>query len=236
MPLVAEHARPRPNRRWVALEVAAAALVWAASAWAVRAGAPWWLAHPINTVGLLTVSILVGSWLAAELERPGHLVPLCVLAGGVDIWSALAGPTAHIAQQTSEHVARAATEIAQGHTPPPPPWPAFLIYVWPQPGAGGMATLVGVGDLVFLALLLAAARRFDLGRLRVGLALLGALGAAVTLALALHRPVPALPLLCGAFLAVCWPRLHLHRREWWITAATGALLGLGIALSLVAAR
>ena len=116
----------------------------------------------------------------------------------------------------------------------PPPWPSFLVFHWPQPGGLGMASLLGFGDLVFLALLLAGARRFGLPLYRT-IALLGTgVGLSLGLSLAWQRPVPALPFLCGLFVLGHLPALRLTRREWWITAL--AALGLSGAVAFAALR
>ncbi|MDY0004878.1 MAG: hypothetical protein RBU30_26505 [Polyangia bacterium] len=214
-----------PSRPAAALFFAAASLAWALSSLGVRAGWPWWLLHPASSAALVAMTLVVGNWLAGELERPGHLLPVCVIGALADLWSVLSGPTRQIGERTAAHLEQASAELARGGAPPPPPWPSFLVFHWPQVGGGGMASLVGFGDLVFLALLLAGARRFGLGAGRaLGLVASG-LCLAMGLSLALGRPLPALPFLCGLFVLGNLPWLRLTRREWWITAAAAVLLG-----------
>ena len=230
--LLREWSAHRPDRRQAALLLAVGAVLWLLSASAVRGGWPWALAHPVNTAALLLFTITLGNWLAAELQRPGHLLPVGVIGALADLWSITGGPTRRISEKTVEHVQTASEHLARGEAPPPPPWPVFLILQWPQPGAGGMAALLGFGDLVFMALLLAAARRFALpGWRALGLVTAGLL-ASLALSVALRRPVPALPAICGLFLLGNLRALRLERHEWLITGVAAVALGAAVAFAM----
>ncbi len=231
--LVWEWSAHLPSRGLTLALVPAALAAWGLTAWAVRSGLPWWIFHPLNTVALLVLTLTAGNWLAAELERPGHLLPVCVIGALADLWSILAGPTRHISQQTVEHVQVAAEQVARGAAPPPPPWLSFLVLQWPQPGGGGMATLLGFGDLVFMALLLAAARRFALPGWRAFGLVAAGLFVSFGLSVFLLRPVPALPAICGLFVVGNLGRLSLARREWVVTAVAAVALTAAVVVAMV---
>ena len=207
----------RPDRRQAVVLALGGAAAWLGAALFVRAGQCWWIWHPLNSVLLLGTTLVVGNWLAGELEQPGHLIPVCLLGGLADVWSVVAGPTERLSKQTVEHVARASELAHAGLPPPPPPMASFLIFWWPQAGAGGMASLVGFGDLVFLGLLLGGAARFGLPLGRAFGLVLGGLALSLGLSFWLARPVPALPAVCGLFLAGNLRQLRLQRREWIVT-------------------
>lgn len=232
--VVCEWSDVRPSR-WVALAVAmGGAAIWGATAWGTRAGVAWWLLQPVNSVALVVATLGIGTWLAAELERPGHLLPVCVIGALADLWSVAAGPTRHIGEQTVSHTQAAAQHVGRGLAAPPPPWPSFLLYQWPLAGEGIMMPLVGFGDLVFLGLLAAAARRFGLPFARSFGLLVAGVACSLALTALLDRPVPALPAICGLFVLGNLGAMRLERREWLITVATA--VALGGAVTFVALR
>lgn len=223
----------RPDRRGLGL-IAAFALLWLATALATRRGLDWRLGQPANTVFLLAATFGLGFFIAAEIQRVGHLIPVCLLGALVDVLSVLGGPSRRLGEQTARHVAETTQRLGEGLPPPPPPLSTFLVLKWPQPGADGLATLVGFGDLVFFALLLGAARRFGLPVARSLLLLVAGLALALGASFALRAPVPALPFCCGLFLAGHLRRLSLERREWLLTLGVSlAVVALGLAILLV---
>ena len=97
-----------------------------------------------------------------------------------------------------------------------------------------MATLFGLGDLVFVAMFLAASRRFGLSLVKATLLTLGGLILATSVAFYTQQPIPALPFICVLFLAGNFKSLSLTRREWVVTASVVVLVllvGLGNYLS-----
>ena len=93
-----------------------------------------------------------------------------------------------------------------------------------------MVTLIGFGDLVFFALLLAATQRFELPRWRAFFLVLGGTAVAIALSVVLARPLPALPAIGLLFVIGNVRRLPLRGREWLVTAGVAAALGLFAAL------
>ena len=122
-----------------------------------------------------------GFWFLSYFERVSWVVLVAVLVPIVDAFSVFRGPTRHIITKREEIF-------------------TALSFAFPVPG-GGVARL-GLPDLLFFALFLAAAARF---KLRVAPTWLGmTLSFGLTLALATWVEavgLPALPLLCVAFLA-----------------------------------
>ena len=93
-----------------------------------------------------------------------------------------------------------------------------------------MATVMGLGDLVFVAMFLAASRRFGLSLWKAFALVLVGLGLAVAVAIWTGAPVPALPFICVLFLIGNARDLVLNRREWIMTATiTAVVLLLGLA-------
>ena len=128
----------------------------------------------LQVTALLAIGRALGSAVGERIASPGHVLPASVVAAAADVASVLSpeGPTHSIA----------ASERALS---------VFALAV-PVPGTNALSLLLGVGDLVFLALLVGVMRRHRLKTLRtlVGatLGLLLAFAASALLGLA----VPAL--------------------------------------------
>ena len=92
-----------------------------------------------------------------------------------------------------------------------------LSYAFPVPGEHAAANL-GVPDLLFFALFLAASVRFELRPALTWVALTASFGVTITLTVAFDlRGLPALPLLSLGFLApnadLLWERISRERRS-----------------------
>ncbi len=149
---------------------------------------------PANFAKLGAMTAL-GFWFLTFFERVSWVVLVAVLIPIVDAFSVFRGPTKHIITKREEVF-------------------TALSFAFPVPG-GGVARL-GLPDLLFFALFLAAAARF---RLRVSWTWATAtLSFGLTLALATWVEaigLPALPLLCLAFLAtngdLLWRAIRAER-------------------------
>jgi len=202
---------PRGRLAWAV--VALALLAWLLGNGLLGGGG---LGHLLGSSALLALAVSAGRAVGDRVLKAGHLLPVAVVASAADVWSVLA-PTG---------VTRAAVER--------PEVLPLLVMTFPYPGPGGYAPLLGAADLCIVALCLQVGRRFSLSPRRsaaaVGLGLLATLTAVVVLA----RPVPALPLLAGAFVACHWRAMHLSRREWLLLLVFSVgLAGVGVALSAV---
>lgn len=167
---------------------------------------------PVVDAALVAIAAAIGGAIGARIEHPGHLLPASIVAASADVVSLLSprGLTHAIAAD-----ARALSLLAVS---------------FPVPGTAEAAPALGLGDLVFIALLLAAARRHALGAPRVAaLSLLGVTIAGAASAL-VEAAVPALPAVVAAVL-VGVPAARRVRRE----DRTIAIVAASIALALAAA-
>lgn len=137
-------------------------------------------------VALVGLAHAAGATIGRRVQAAGHLLPAAVVAGCADLVSVLhpSGPT-HAVVESS----RAMNALA---------------FSFPVPGVFAMAPALGVGDLLFVALALGVAHTHGLSPRRLAaLALSGALVSG-GVAMALERPVPALPAI-GALLVLGEP-------------------------------
>lgn len=140
-----------------------------------------------GSLGLLAIAWALGGAIGSRMEAPGHLAAVALVSAAVDLWSVTSpsGPTNHIVRS--------------------PALVRLLTVSVAVPPLRAPQSMVGVGDAVFVALYLAAAERFALSRGRTAAALAAGIVASGLLAMALERPVPALPLM-GLMVLVTQPR------------------------------
>jgi hypothetical protein len=139
---------------------------------------------PLANVAKVVAAAALGIWIAEELEKLSWIVIVAVVSAAVDIVSVAAGPTKAILGQGP---------VVVGY---------FTIAVtWAGYTYSEAYTGLGISDVIFLALYLGAARRFDL---RVGWSAVAmVVSFLATIAAAMWwTALPALPLLSVAFLAV----------------------------------
>jgi hypothetical protein len=170
-------ALPLRGRRGVlgiALALAVAAFAWASADLDIAAN--------VAKVGAVA---LAGFWFLTLFERPSWLVLVAFLVPVVDSLSVWRGPTHEIVSDRPEVF-------------------GALSIAFPTPGGGSFQ--LGLPDVLFFSLFLAAAARWHL---RVGwtwLAMTASFGVTVALAVTIDPfglgGLPALPLLCLAFLLV----------------------------------
>jgi hypothetical protein len=97
-----------------------------------------------------------------------------------------------------------------------------------MPGSGELAPLLGVGDVVFTSLYLAATRAHALPLRRSVLALSAGYALTTALVIATERPIPVLPLM-GACFVIAQPAarrvsaLDRRRGAWMLTLIASAL-------------
>lgn len=182
--LLASAAAPRfPRRALLLLFVPLSALVaLALLGQAVSAV----IAAMVVTACLLGAGTLIGAKVGAAIERPGHLLVVAIVSALVDAFSVLhpRGPTAQLIEIESAV--------------------AILVLPWPILGTSRIAPVLGVGDIVFAALYVAACRRHALSIPRTVIALAIGLGLTFAAAVAAARGVPALPLM-GAAVVIAHP-------------------------------
>lgn len=196
----------------IAAGLAVAALVAAALA-GIPPGSPWVL---LTSVLLLVAGSDLGALVGARVEEPGHLLPVAVVSSLVDLASVLhpAGPSARVVGS---------------------PGALALLAVWfPLIVPGKLAPILGVGDVVFCGLYLAAARRHRLSAGLITAALAAGLVSTMILVVITELPLPALPLL-GAAVLVAEPRARRvpapdRRRAWAV------MIGLALVVAILLAH
>ncbi|MFK7987636.1 MAG: hypothetical protein AB8I08_16570 [Sandaracinaceae bacterium] len=178
---------------------------------ATWSSAPSWLGAMLVTIGLLGTGTLVGATVGDAIQHAGYLLVVAVVSTLVDVFSVLhpRGPTAQLVQ------IEAAVNI--------------LVLPWPMLGSSEILPVLGVGDVAFAGIYMAATRRHGLSVRRSALGL--AIGLVLTLGalLVFQVAVPALPFL-GVGVLCCQPEArrlpHEDRRT--------ALVGVGVLLVLFA--
>lgn len=199
---------PRGGLVWILLPAAAVYGVYLTGATGVAAAM-------VVTIGLLTLGTLLGASIGSGIQHPGHLLFVALVSSGMDALSVLHPRGLSAALVKSE----AALSV--------------LAMSWPLLGTQAIAPILGVGDVVFTALYLAAARAHDLPVRRTLWALGLAYLATFALVVVVQLPVPALPLL-GAAIVMAHPAARrpraADRRAGWL--GVGLMASLGIALFL----
>ncbi len=180
--------------------VGPAVLAFFGAAWVVAAlhgGAPNAENSALLTAALLAGGTAVGAVLGARIEHAGHLLAVALVSGAADLWSALAGPTAQLVEEALSQPERI----------------ALIALPWPLWGTGTIQPVLGVGDIVFVALYFAAYARHGLSLARAAIGIAGGFFVGLLLLLGLERAIPLLPVL-GAGAVLADPRARaLSRRE-----------------------
>ncbi len=162
----------------------------------------------IASAAVLAVGSSLGVGVGARIAHPGHLLAVALASSAADIWSVHApeGVTHAIVTTRDVSLQRAVT-LSAAIAPDRVPEPA-----------------IGVGDVIFAALYLAACTQHGLSRRRMTLAITIGLLLAGAATFALKRPMPALPFL-GAMVVLLEPRARgVPRQDRVATAVAGALL------------
>lgn len=126
---------------------------------------------------LVALAHAVGDLIGSRVEHPGHLLPACVVAAAIDIVSVLHPQGVSHAVLTSERAL------------------SLLTISFPVLGTPVVAPTIGVGDLLFIALVLGTARSHRLAWKRLAVLAVVALVLAGALSALIQMPVPALPLI-----------------------------------------
>ena len=156
--------------------------------------------HTAENILKLCAVALVGFWFLGYFETAAWVVLVALIIPWVDAYSVFSkhGPTHHIV-----HTHRGVFTA--------------LSYAFPIPGEQATANL-GVPDVLFFALFLAASSRFALRPALTWLFLTISFGLTITFAVAFNLAgLPALPLLSLGFLAanadLLWAKIRAERRE-----------------------
>ncbi|HEX5658392.1 MAG TPA: hypothetical protein VFX59_14415 [Polyangiales bacterium] len=158
---------------------------------------------------------LLGGAIGAAIERPAHLAAVGLVSAIADLWSVFdpGAPSAKLA----------AKALAEPERLSPFALP------FPMLGTPLIPAVIGAGDVLFVALYVAAFRVHGLPTRRLLAALGLAFGLGLAVLLVSLRPIPLLPLLAAAVLA-CEPATRaLERREWRTVLAVCAVMLAAIA-------
>jgi hypothetical protein len=171
---------------------------------------------------LVSLAWAVGTSIGTRVQHPSHLLPACVVAACADLVSVLSpeGPSHAIAASD-----RALSVLAT--------W-------FPVPGSHAVAPALGIGDLLFIGLVLGVARAHALPYLRtvclclLGTALAGYAAARIGAAVPALLPIAACVLL--GLPAARRLRSNERRAAHWSMVIAGSLAAATIAQNLLARR
>jgi hypothetical protein len=135
----------------------------------------------------------LGMVFAWAVRYPEVVFGVVVFVAGLDIWSVLSGPASVLMREQPEALGGLSLSL-------------------PQFG-GGTSVELGLSDIIYLGFLLAATWRYRQHREATAIAIYAALVAALGLAIAYDRALPALTAMSAAFLAVNfdWIAARLRR-------------------------
>ena len=144
---------------------------------------------------LVAFAYVLGDLIGSHIEHPGHLLPACVVASIADVTSVLhpSGPSHAVISN----------ERTLG----------LMTVSFPVLGSDAFAPTIGVGDLLFIALLMAAARRHQLPWLRTAWLCAAGIAAAGAASYYLNRAIPALPPIGLAVIAGLPASRSLRRKD-----------------------
>lgn len=195
------------GRTVLAIDLAVVVLLGALAV--LRARSVW--LTPVVDASLIAFAWATGAAIGGRVEHPAHLLPAAAVASAADIVS--------VASSWGPSNAIASSERAL----------SLLAISFPVLGTRIVAPALGVGDLVFVALALGAARTHSLPYLRIAvLSFVGVLLAGLASAF-LRGAVPALPAI-GLMLVAFVPAARAVRRK----DRTVTTIALGLALVVVA--
>jgi hypothetical protein len=189
------------------------ALPWYRERWLLPAGIGLALLAVVLTVvhvdvfanfARLGACTLLGWWFLSYFETVAWVVLVAAIIPWVDAYSVWRGPTKQIVSH-HEHVF------------------SVLSFAFPVPGKHAAANL-GVPDLLFFALFLAAAKRFELRVYWTWLGLVTALG--VTIAATVYFDLSGLPALPGIALGFLVPNADLLWRRWRASRGVSETVGV----------
>jgi hypothetical protein len=173
-----------------------------------RASSPW--VCLLVDASLVAAACATGAFVGQRVQHAGHLLPACCVASAADILS-VASPTG-----VTRMIAQSERALS------------VLALAFPVPGTDHAAPALGVGDLIFCALVLGAAAVHSLPYLRTAvLAFVGVLCAGL-LSARFAVPVPAIPTISAAVLLGVPGARRLARKD-----RTVATIAIGIAAAIV---
>jgi hypothetical protein len=196
----------------------AAALVAAVALGAFAlAGVTSTLAAVVVDTALVALAWAIGATIGAHIEHPGHLLPACVVVACADAASVASqwGPTHAIAESE-----RALSVMA---------------ICFPVPGEASVAPALGVGDLVFMAIVLGAAAVHGLSVARAAILCWAGTLIAGAASAVLETAVPAL-LPIGAAVVIGLPAARQVRPKERRVAALAMIIAVSVAAAAIGSQ
>jgi hypothetical protein len=175
------------------------------------------IAAVVVDAALVALAWAIGATIGRHIEHPGHLLPACVVVACADVASVVSqwGPTHAIAESE-----RALSVMAIS---------------FPVPGEASVAPALGVGDLVFVAIVLGAAAVHRLSLMRTAfLCWMGALIAGAASAV-FETAVPALVPI-GAAVLLGLPAARRVRPYERRVAALAMIMAIAVAGAAIASQ
>jgi len=212
--------------------VLALGLWWAVGGLGEREGTVRLLALPGADVIFVLACVLAGRLLSRIVRERNIMLPIAIVLALTDVFTVFVGPVALALTHAPELVEQLSMKLPEVGSAAPE-------------GAAGLShfATLGLGDIIFAALLLAGAARFGLNFRATFWWILGTVvvGLALFVAVPGIPPMPVLPLMAIAFLIANRGRFELSREERRITIVAfifvGALLaGLGVLAHMLVAR
>lgn len=165
---------------------------------------------PLANLMLILTAVFFGRSVAGLVREPNLLLPVLATAAVVDLWGVYYGPVSKVAQRAPEVIQQMAAQA-----------PVFR----PSPAGGTpLVPLVGVGDFIFLAILLSCVYRF-------GMNVRGTLGWAAALTFVglmgvsfLPIRLPGLVFMGLAGVLANWKHFRFSREEKFALLYAGGLL------------
>jgi len=191
---------------WVVVPGVAVGLL----AWTGHASAGW-PAAAVVAASLLVGGALAGTVVGSRIQHAGHLLVVAWVSTLADAYSVL----------SASGVSARVVESAE--------WLPLLAVSWPIYGTDAIEPVLGVGDVVMVALYLTAVRRHGLRERRTVVALAVAFAAVLVALFASGIALPALPFLGVAVVAV-----HPEARRLRPEDRKPALLGVAVLTVLFA--
>jgi len=208
-------------------------LWWVIGVLGEREGTTRLLARPGADAVFVLACVLAGRLLSRILRERNIMLPIAIVLALTDVFTVFVGPVALLLARAPRVVEQFSMKL-----------PAVGSAAGPE-GAAGLthfATL-GLGDIIFAAVLLVGAARFDLNFRGTFWWILGLVGGGLALFVAVPaiEHMPVLPLMAVAFLIANRGRFELSREERRVTIVAfifvaALLAGLGVLAHMLAAR
>lgn len=160
----------------------------------------------VTDLALMFAATSIGYMVSFIIKEPGVILPVAICAAFVDFWNVILGPLGQIVEKHPEIVDKVTVHM-----------PTFI--------PGLPMAMIGMGDVLFLALFFGALWRFSMnvkGAFWLGFALL-----TFSIYLVMFTPIPALPALVPmgiAIIASNWRNFKLKREELMATFYVAVVL------------